>query len=295
MSELGAGTTRDVGGGIVEITDLNGFLDQLRAAIGPRLEEHAAIWEREGPALMRHAESLSIVIDAIGGNCPVQAEGSFDGKRFYFRARGDGWQFHVADTDEGIFGPDEWMIDRDYGDGPFDAGWMHKHEAVGFICQSVEEYRRMTPTPSDRGLNMPQDQGVPAAPSGHEPSASAADASSRSRVPNAVWVAPSEAPLNAAGLLHLGDSVPGLPHYMVGTRISSDEAEELGYREYAKYGGWLIWHGRGDDFYVIAIEEPRGWMPLTALPNTFPERAVRKAESLKGRAMSKTCQTFSKP
>lgn len=116
---LGEGTTRDLDNGLVEITDLNGFLDQLRAAIGPTLDEHAAVWQREGPTLMKHAEGMGITIDSIGGNCPVQAEGSFDDKRFYFRARGEEWSFTVWSAKQASsytelpFGEHECQIERD--------------------------------------------------------------------------------------------------------------------------------------------------------------------------------------
>jgi hypothetical protein len=66
-------------------------------------------------------------------------------------------------------------------------------------------------------------------------------------------------------LLLLGESIPDLPYWIVGQRISGDEAEELGYREYAKYGGWMIWHLRGDDWYIIDISEPTAWFPVPAL------------------------------
>jgi hypothetical protein len=108
--------------------------------MAPVFDEQRATWEREGPAVMERAEGLGITFNSIGGNCPVQAEGWFDGEAFYFRARGDEWQFHVG-PEEGRFESDEWVIERDYGSG-FDAGWMPKHEAVGFICDGVEEYRR---------------------------------------------------------------------------------------------------------------------------------------------------------
>jgi hypothetical protein len=89
------------------------------------------------------------------------------------------------------------------------------------------------------------------------------------------WQDPSTAKPNTSGLLHLGESIPDLPHWMVGTRIIGEEAEELGYREFAKYGGWLIWHGRADDFHVIDVDEPRGWMPLDLLPSTLSWRTAK--------------------
>lgn len=125
--------------GAVEILDMKGFLGALKEHLDPVFAEQRATWDREGAAVMARAEALGITIDSIGGNCPVQAEGSFDGQRFYFRARGDEYQFHVG-PEEHRFGPDEWAIERDYGSG-FDAGWMPKHEAIGFICDGVEEYR----------------------------------------------------------------------------------------------------------------------------------------------------------
>ena len=141
VAQLGDGTTKDLGNGLVEITDLNGFLADLKKVLDPVFEEQRETWDREGPAAMSRAQGLSITIDSLGGNCPVQGYGSFDGKRFYFRARHDEWQFHVADSDGAVFDPDAWVIEREYGDD-FDAGWMPKHIAVGFICQSVEGYRR---------------------------------------------------------------------------------------------------------------------------------------------------------
>jgi hypothetical protein len=130
---------------IYEITDVHGFVDALRAHLGPVFAEQEETWKREGPGAEARAAALGITIETCGGNCPVQAEGSFDAKRFYFRARYDAWQFHIWSGDQRYldvpFGEEELVIERDYGD-QFDAGRMHKHEAIGFICDSVEEYRK---------------------------------------------------------------------------------------------------------------------------------------------------------
>ena len=75
----------------------------------------------------------------LGGNAPVQAEGFFDDKAFYFRAKYHFWTCEIGPK-EVPWACDEWEIDRDYGTGE-DASWMPIHEAVGFICDSVEEYR----------------------------------------------------------------------------------------------------------------------------------------------------------
>ena len=96
--------------------------------------------EKERAAVVA-IEAVGASLDSIGGNCPVQAYGSVDGRRFYFRARGDSWQFHVAETDDKIFFEDDFYIGRDYGEGPFDAGWMPENEALGFIVESIAAYR----------------------------------------------------------------------------------------------------------------------------------------------------------
>jgi len=80
-------------------------------------------------------------IDWLGGNCPVQAEGTVDGHAFYFRARGNSWQFHVARCQSEIFDRDVFYHEQDYGDGPFDAGWMPEDEARGFIAEAIALFR----------------------------------------------------------------------------------------------------------------------------------------------------------
>jgi len=129
--------------GLLAIKDVRGFLGALKAHLDPVFAEQRATWEREGPAAMERATALGITIDSLGGNCPVQAEGSFDAQRFYFRARGDEWEFHAWMGSEKYLeapNPDEWYIEHGYGEG-YDAGWMPQHEAVNFICEAVTQYR----------------------------------------------------------------------------------------------------------------------------------------------------------
>lgn len=85
-----------------------------------------------------------VLIDFIGGNCPVQAEGTIDGKRFYFRARGDSWSLEVHPTSGGGYlewpdDPEVWRYEEDYGVWP-DAGWMEESEARGFIDKAAALY-----------------------------------------------------------------------------------------------------------------------------------------------------------
>lgn len=82
--------------------------------------------------------SEGLVIDWLGGNCPVQAEGTIDGQKFYFRARGSKWSFSVGG--ELIWSPD-WRYEEPYGDGPYAAGWMSEEAARAFIDKAVGIYR----------------------------------------------------------------------------------------------------------------------------------------------------------
>lgn len=81
-----------------------------------------------------------IVIDWIGGNCPVQAEGAINGKSFYFRARGERWRMFIGGSDV-VMDP-EWFYEEPYGEEKFAAGWMSEEEALGFIRKAAEMYVR---------------------------------------------------------------------------------------------------------------------------------------------------------
>ncbi len=85
---------------------------------------------------------MEIVIDDLGGNCPVQAKGTIGGLPFYFRARGSGWSMSVASKKDGdVFDDDSWGYYEDYGDGPYDAGWMENEEAEKFVYESLKRYQ----------------------------------------------------------------------------------------------------------------------------------------------------------
>ena len=62
-------------------------------------------------------------------------------------------------------------------------------------------------------------------------------------------------------LLLLGETIPDVPDIRVGTFLPGINAEELGYREYAKHGGWLIWN-TDSDWFVVDVNEPNSWMPI---------------------------------
>jgi hypothetical protein len=73
----------------------------------------------------------NLEIDWIGGNCPVQAEGTFDGHAFYFRARGTVVTLDVGDDEWSWTGPQyEWP----------DAGWISEDTARAFIADAYDEW-----------------------------------------------------------------------------------------------------------------------------------------------------------
>jgi hypothetical protein len=79
----------------------------------------------------------SIVIDWIGGNCPVQAEGTIDGKPFYFRARGASWSLGIGGADP--CGDAEWEHTEAFGTWS-DAGWMEVEQAEAFLRAAAGRY-----------------------------------------------------------------------------------------------------------------------------------------------------------
>lgn len=125
--------------GALEITDIAGFVGALSTQLAPVFDEQKATWEREGPAAQAAFNATGATLTSFGGNCPVQAEGMVDGQTFYFRARGDAWSLDIG-PEEQWHGFGCWRIERDYGEWP-DAGWMPKHEALGFIVDGIAEYR----------------------------------------------------------------------------------------------------------------------------------------------------------
>jgi hypothetical protein len=72
-----------------------------------------------------------IAVEWLGGNCPVQAEGTFDGTPFYFRARGTEVRCDVGD----------WHWDGPEYEWP-DAGWISQDLAHAFIHEAYEAWQR---------------------------------------------------------------------------------------------------------------------------------------------------------
>lgn len=83
-----------------------------------------------------------LVIEMIGGNCPVQADGTVNGKPFYFRARGEHWSMGIGG--DPVADP-EWYRRQPWGDTPFEAGWMPFEIARGFIETCADDYMKGLP------------------------------------------------------------------------------------------------------------------------------------------------------
>lgn len=79
-----------------------------------------------------------IHVKYLGGNCPVQSEGTIDGKEFYFRARHNHWSMSIGGDD--LIGKPDWYYEEDYGEEPFSAGWMSQAQAADFMDKAFQLY-----------------------------------------------------------------------------------------------------------------------------------------------------------
>lgn len=86
---------------------------------------------------------MGVAIDFLGGNCPVQADGTVDGKPFYFRSRGASWSMSIGGAD--VVGEPEWYHEQPYGEWPA-AGWITTDEAEAFIASAVCAFREGVPS-----------------------------------------------------------------------------------------------------------------------------------------------------
>lgn len=82
-----------------------------------------------------------LIIESIGGNAPVQAEGTIDGVPFYFRARHQNWTLYAGPDP---FADDAWMHRERYSgeDDPHAASWISEEEARAFIARAAAIWRQ---------------------------------------------------------------------------------------------------------------------------------------------------------
>ncbi|TDT87333.1 hypothetical protein DFO45_5007 [Azorhizobium sp. AG788] len=82
-------------------------------------------------------ELEGLELDWLGGSCPVEAEGTYRGRRLHFRARGSSWSLDLTDPASG----EVWCHEEEYGAGPFDAGYMPLEDARASIRKAVAMFR----------------------------------------------------------------------------------------------------------------------------------------------------------
>lgn len=97
-----------------------------------------------------------IVINTLGGNCPVQADGEIDGVPFYFRARGERWSIEIglgntsAILDSMKVGKEAravvealgaWEYGETWPGGQYAAGWMTEDEARACVEIGARAWR----------------------------------------------------------------------------------------------------------------------------------------------------------
>lgn len=75
-----------------------------------------------------------VVVAFDGGQSPVQAHGTINGVPFYFRARYEHWSLGVGGEP---IGDPHWWCGEQYGNAPFDAGYMPEEEARAFIARGA--------------------------------------------------------------------------------------------------------------------------------------------------------------
>ncbi len=87
---------------------------------------------------------MDIIIEQIGGMCPVQGYGTIDGERFYFRYRHDDAQLYVGpEVDDEDLGMPDLANPRLYAEinnvfGHADRGWLENDEAVELLHRLVD-------------------------------------------------------------------------------------------------------------------------------------------------------------
>jgi hypothetical protein len=81
---------------------------------------------------------IDVKITMIGGQCPVQAEGTILGRPFYFRARGRHYSISIGGVDP--MEDPQWRKRVRWGQGDWDAGYITEDVAQQLIIQAASQY-----------------------------------------------------------------------------------------------------------------------------------------------------------
>lgn len=82
--------------------------------------------------------TTAVVITMIGGQCPVQAEGTILGRPFYFRARGCHYTISIG-GDDPMEDP-HWRKRVRWGAGDWDAGYITESVTRDLITHAADQY-----------------------------------------------------------------------------------------------------------------------------------------------------------
>ena len=75
---------------------------------------------------------------APSGSCPVQAEGTINGREFYFRARADRWTLHIGkNPGQNPLGVNSIKVERPYTGSAPTAGHASQAECRDFIWKTA--------------------------------------------------------------------------------------------------------------------------------------------------------------
>ena len=89
-------------------------------------------------------DCFNFTIDSLGGMCPVQATGNIGNQKWYFRARHQGWQFGVGDTDskavEATCHENGFCLHGEWGDSTYGAGYMPTADVLELITKCVRQW-----------------------------------------------------------------------------------------------------------------------------------------------------------
>lgn len=92
-----------------------------------------------------------LIIEHLGGLCPVQGEGTYQGQRWYFRARHAAWEWAISPPAPPTIDPVDvmlgwesagWRTGGPWGDpGGHEAGYMPDADAERLIRESCAAYQ----------------------------------------------------------------------------------------------------------------------------------------------------------
>lgn len=87
-------------------------------------------------------DNNNFILESIGGNCPVQGEGKYNGYDWYFRSRWDTWYLTIASKKgvDALSDSEAFFYSELWGEEPGEAGWMPEEIAQECINKAFQVY-----------------------------------------------------------------------------------------------------------------------------------------------------------